>query len=223
MSAAGIRKYDEKNVVNDLCVLSRDSDSMTYEEILEQSARIDKILDEFQKTKYVNKILLLEYLLYPIYKKLFRYIYFILKDYDAAYEVMYATIKSAYMDELLIERISDFNEWIFDIAKMLTLERIKKDNQTTLQSKIIKIFKRDKGNRWSDKNINDRFVLNMINDLENEYKDIILLRYYFGLSLREIAQARNMNVAAVKSRINKVLRILEKKLCSFSKEEESKK
>ena len=58
----------------------------------------------------------------------------------------------------------------------------------------------------------DRTVIREVNALPPRYREVIVLRYYQGLTLRETAEALNLSLTAVKARLNRANGLLRERL-----------
>lgn len=88
------------------------------------------------------------------------------------------------------------------------LEKEKKHKQNATQYRSIE--------NVIDLSCNDelesRYVANTIEELPLIYRDVIMLKYYYGFSVREIAKQLHLSVGGVKSRLETARKLLRKEL-----------
>ena len=75
--------------------------------------------------------------------------------------------------------------------------------------------------RPADFEFSDNTVLNEVMRLPAKYREVILLRYYEGLKLKEVADALGLSDGKVRSRLNKANEILWDRLKEWYYDEES--
>lgn len=118
---------------------------------------------------------------------------------------------------ILFENIKDlrtdlsFYSWSKTILVNICKSKLKKKEKIVYMDKIIE----DSVEENKDENI---FLDQIINSLDDIYKDVINLRYILDYDYKEIANILNIPLGTVKSRLNKAKSILkeslkEEKLC----------
>lgn len=146
---------------------------------------------------------LFEEQVHPIYKDLFRYIYSIVRNSALAEDTLQNTLEKAYKSMASFEGRSKFKTWIYTIARNESITLLRKYRRENLtgglqldmlcsgeqllpEEHIINAELRDQ-------------VVETINRLRPEYRDLIILRYYGGLSIEEISIALNVKINTVKT------------------------
>lgn len=157
------------------------------------------------KNKFLNSnIKHFEELIAPIYEKLYKYIYCIVRNGPMAEDAMQNTLLNAYghMSELRDEE--KFSSWIFTIGKRESIN-------------ILRVYKREVYIDFADSDTcnyksfayPDDFILDIekkdavvkiINNLKPRDRYIVLLRYYSDLPLQEIAEILNVNYNTIRTR-----------------------
>ena len=161
-----------------------------------------------KKTLKKNKIDLDE-LYTDYYQKVFSYIYSRIQDYYEAQDLSEDVfVKIVNKIESFDESKSSISTWIFNITKNTLIDYYRKrhdgyeliDNYDYLQEEP----------EISEAELSD--LSEALERLSQEEKDIIILRYYDGYSLKEIAQMMSMSYGIVKLRHNKALNDLKNNL-----------
>ena len=139
-----------------------------------------------------------------VYKELYKFIYSIIKNQNLAEDILQQTLMKAYEKFDTIQDIKKFKSWIFTIAKNESLSCIRKYNrEIPSEDTYLELV----GGSSEDipeellikREIKEqvREAIKMLNPVDQE---IIYLRYYYDLSLNEIALILNLNENTVKTK-----------------------
>jgi RNA polymerase sigma factor (sigma-70 family) len=57
-----------------------------------------------------------------------------------------------------------------------------------------------------------RYIFHLINELDDDYRNVLILFYYYSYSYEDIGDLLNLNIGTVKSRIHRAKKVIYKKL-----------
>ena len=146
----------------------------------------------------------LEYLINRHKNKVFSYIMMVVKKRELAEDIFQDTfikvIKSLHAGKYSEE--GRFVSWVMRIAHNLIIDFYRKNKNLRTVSDDETDFPIFNSMKFSDQNIEDELVLNQIHSdlrgvieqLPNEQKEVVVLRYYKDLSFREIAESTNVSI-----------------------------
>lgn len=180
-----ILKFNKKNVHSK-------SYDITDEELVKMSVKGD--CDAFGILIKRNK----EYL----YKTAFLYV----KDQDKALDILQETIYIAFKNIKKLREYKYFKTWITRILINLAIKSLKKD------SKVIQI---ESVNDVIDENIGigiDEKVdlYNAVNELKEDFKDVVIMKYYNELSISQISDILGIPENTVKTKLSRARQMLKK-------------
>lgn len=159
-----------------------------------------------------------EELIAPIYEMLYKYIYCIVRNNALAEDALQNTFLNAYSHMAELRDEEKFKYWIFTIGKRESINILR-----TYSREVTIDFTESDMPRNQDFSCPDDLILidemrdsilEIINCLKPEDKDIVLLRYYADLSLNEIAGILNINYNTVRTRH----RYIKKRICEELKD-----
>lgn len=144
--------------------------------------------------------------IHPIYKDLYRFIYSIVRSQALAEDALQNTLEKAYKSLQQLKDQGKFKTWIYTIARNETftlLRKYKRENLAEADNVEINwLF--DKEQMLPEEYVSNiemrEYLIEIVNQLKPEFRDIIILRYYADLSLEEISTALNVKINTVKTR-----------------------
>ncbi len=129
-----------------------------------------------------------------------RLIHFKISDYEDAEDIIQETYLTAFVNFSHLKNSDRFKQWIISIAKN------KCNNYYRRKSKSIEIAEYDLSNISYKQNIFGRNessdIMDVINVLNNNSKEILKLYYFDELSQEEISKKLNIPIGTVKSRLH---------------------
>lgn len=147
----------------------------------------------------------LEELINRYKKKLYTYIFLIVRNKDLTEDIFQETFLKV-IKSLLNNQYSEngrFCAWLFRIAHNLIIDHYRRKNKYETLNKddydydIIDIINFSKNDHFENK-INENYLKknlrNLISQLPYEQKEIIILRIYLGLTFKEIAELTNVSI-----------------------------
>ncbi|MCF6364633.1 MAG: sigma-70 family RNA polymerase sigma factor [Bacteroidales bacterium] len=149
-------------------------------------------------------------------ERVYTYIFFIVKNEKLAEDIFQDTfikvIKSLRKGKYNEQGV--FVSWVIRIAHNLTIDYFRKDSRMPTYSNDVNseidIFN---SKRFSEETIEDEMikkqiaadVRNLVEELPNEQKEVILLRHFGNLSFREIAEQTNVSINTALGRMRYAL------------------
>lgn len=136
-------------------------------------------------------------------EKLYKMAYLYVKNENDALDIVQETITKAYVNMRTVKEERYFSTWLTKILINTALDVLRKN------SKII-LLKDELVERQSpDMRIEEKLdLLEAIEQLEEKYKTVIILRYYRDLPVQEIADYLNCPEGTVKSNLHRAIQKL---------------
>ena len=145
--------------------------------------------------------------------KLTNFIYRYTYDIDSAEDLAQDTLLKVYINKDSYKEIAKFSTWIYTIASNLAkteLRKIKRRktfsvSELSSDDQEFIIHKKDSASfeDVEDTNLSENILQKSIAMLDNEFKNIIILRDIQELSYEEISKILQIPLGTVKSRINR--------------------
>ncbi|WHH60207.1 RNA polymerase sigma factor [Petroclostridium sp. X23] len=154
--------------------------------------------------KVLQDMKLFEEQLHPIYKGLYSYIYSIARNPVLAEDILQNTLEKAYRSMSTLQQQNKFKSWIFTIAKnetMTLLQKYRRESLVDIPQQDVLMHDQQllPEHLVLNKEIRQT-VIQIINSLKPEFRDILILRYYSELSLDEISKVLNIKINTIKTR-----------------------
>lgn len=142
--------------------------------------------------------------LYSKYKeKLFRYAYYQLKNENDAEDAVSECIVMAYSEIVNIKKAESFSSWIFRIMYCTCTKYIKKQvaqRQTVEFSTVANTYIEEQ-----NKAENKTEVMQALDILSDEDREIVMLSVLGGLKSKEIAKIKNLAPGSIRSKLSRSL------------------
>lgn len=140
----------------------------------------------------------LEKLYIKYYSELYLYAFSLCKDRHLAQDLVSDTFFKAYLS--LDHEVGHFKYWIFRVCKNLYLDFLRKEkeycNEIALESiQPVSETPLDRIIESEEK----RRLYNLVVNLRASYREMLILYYYCGFSIKEISRSKNMTESAVKT------------------------
>jgi RNA polymerase sigma-70 factor (ECF subfamily) len=155
-------------------------------------------------------------------QQLFRHAMYILRDQDEAYDIVQETFIRAIREVRLFEPEFRMKAWLFRVAKNLCLNQVRNTNRRAAILKANPQPDRQEAHQWKQMFDGEQAILMMetLDRLSVDHREILVLRYYDELSYAEIAQVLDIKLGTVMSRLSRARqRILEILPTEFQLEE----
>jgi RNA polymerase sigma-70 factor, ECF subfamily len=154
--------------------------------------------------------------LYDNYKqRLFAYSYRMIPNHQSAEEIVQTTFIKAYGSLQSLQNPELFHHWLFSIARneVYTFLRRKYSNDSMQSIESEDVMSRDETPLESlvrDETL--QLLQGSINQLNPEYREVLILRHYEKLSYVEIGEITGDSVSSVESRLFKARKALAQKM-----------
>lgn len=156
----------------------------------------------------------------PFYDHLYKFIYCIVHNKSLADDIFQTTLINGYSHFGDLCNVNSFKSWIFSIAKNEAISTLKKYRREISIDSVDYDALIDDDNFFPEEYlINYEIkgaVIDAINSLNAEDREIIILRYYTGLKFEEISEILNMNFNTIRTRH----RAIKNKLYKYLKKHE---
>lgn len=137
-----------------------------------------------------------------IYKKLYQFAYYTLRNKEDAEDVVSDTVLDAFHSIKKLKSEDAFSSWIFCILSRKCKEKMRDYYRNEVELNTKYFTTENSGTKMEDA----IDVKEMLQELTYEDRMIITMHIIFGYKTREIAQALNMNENTVRSRESRVLK-----------------
>jgi RNA polymerase sigma-70 factor (ECF subfamily) len=165
---------------------------------MEKIMRLDNIFKHNKNKRYFEEQMSL------IYKDIYKFIYSIIKNKHLTEDILQETLMKAYEKFHTIRDIQKFKPWIFSIARNESLSWIKKYNrEIPSEDTYLELSADSLGDIPEElliKSETKEKIRESIKVLKSIDQEIMYLRYYYDLTLNEIALVLNMNENTVRTK-----------------------
>lgn len=149
----------------------------------------------------------------PYYERLFIKAYSIVKNKEDAKDILQEALIAAYKAFSKFKGKSNLYTWLYKIVvnKCIDFLRNSKKEDNLIQ-KISKPYNPNNSHldfflyefeEIYEQNKIFKSLIKIVNNLENKYKELIIMKYFDGLTYEEIAEIKNIKLGTVKSRLSK--------------------
>lgn len=152
----------------------------------------------------------MEKLYIKYHRELFLYAFSLCKNYHLAQDLTSDTFFKAYLS---LDDVSYFKYWLFRVCKNLYLDSLKGKREYCSDNILENTLSNNK--TPLDKIIESeekKHLYNLIINLHESYKEILILYYFCGFSLKEISMSRNTSKGATKTMLFRARNKLKKEL-----------
>lgn len=152
----------------------------------------------------------MEKLYIKYYRELYLYAFSLCKNYHLAEDLTNDTFFKAYLS---IDNESYIKYWLFRICKNLYLDYLKKNREycnediinltlTNNETPLDKIIKAEE----------KKHLYNQVINLKKSYKEILILYYFCGFSIKDISRSKNITEGAAKTMLFRARKKLKKEM-----------
>ncbi|PLR78338.1 RNA polymerase subunit sigma-70 [Bacillus sp. V3-13] len=139
--------------------------------------------------------------------KLFRMAFLYVKNEENALDIVQDTIYKAFISIKHLKEPHYFSTWITKILINTALDFIKKNNRMIPLSDVERFANSHKTNI-----VENLDLVEAIERLEEQYKTVIILRYYKDLSIKQIGEILECPEGTVKTRLHRAINKLKSDL-----------
>lgn len=137
-------------------------------------------------------------------EKLYRIAYAYVKNEQEALDIVSETVYKAYISIDTLKKPKYFNTWLTKILINISINTVNKSKKFIYLEEGI--LANDSVNY--DNKAEQIDMLNEVEKLDPKYKDVIILKYYDDLTVKEIAQVLEIPIGTVKTYLNRGLKSL---------------
>lgn len=157
-----------------------------------------------------------------LYNNMYQQVYFlalsIVKDQHLAQDVVQETFINVYNSIHTLNNDMTFIAWIDRITYNCSLKMIAKNGEMPLDNDVVEKTFSSAGREEPLEQVlskeKSQTMMNLILELSPEYRTTLILKYYEGMKLEEIASCMECSVGTVKSRLNRGKNALRKSILS---------
>ncbi len=136
--------------------------------------------------------------------QVFTYIYMVVKNQHLAEDIFQDTFIKV-IRSLKTGKYTDngkFISWVLRIAHNLIIDHFRKERLLSMISNEDSDYDMFNSSRYSDENIEDRIIRKqierdirkLIKELPDDQRQVLIMRYYLGLSFKEIAERTDVSI-----------------------------
>lgn len=147
-------------------------------------------------------------------EKIYRFIYYLVKDEDAAYDITQDTFVRAYQALPRFERKrGSFSTFLYTIARNLVIDKQRKRVSLSLDLDLVGEVKYEEDFEENiDSAERSKKVHQVLGSLDRFEKELVVLRYFEEMSFKRIAKIVGKEEGAVRVRVFRILKNLKEKL-----------
>lgn len=136
---------------------------------------------------------------------LLRHALYILRDQDDAYDIVQETFVRAIRETRLFDPDFRIKAWLFRVAKNLCLNQLRNTSRRSAILQANPMVDRQEAQQWKTLFDGEQSILMMetLDKLGDDHREILVLRYYDELSYTEIAQVLDIKLGTVMSRLSR--------------------
>lgn len=159
------------------------------------------------------------------YQRVFNTAYFILQDRYLAQDVVQETFLKAFQNIHKVQDGSKLGSWLGTIAARTAIDVLRKEKKYRFTAEKMAVNDSPHNYEYSsvERTIEKRFIKNLIRQkiasLKPEYRQVIILKYEYEMQDSEIADALDLSVGAVKSRLHRARLALKHILKNYNLDE----
>jgi RNA polymerase sigma-70 factor (ECF subfamily) len=137
-------------------------------------------------------------------------------NFHTAEDIAQEVFTKAYVSLPRLQEPQKFRNWVCRIARNCCLDHLRQRQvQSSLESSFVQLAEPEArevpGYRDLSEEMNTR-LLNAIDQLRDDYREILILKHLNGLSYKDIGGILNMSVSAVGEKLFRVRQMLKRKL-----------
>lgn len=153
----------------------------------------------------------LEILYFKYYREIYLYAFSLCQDYYLAEDLTNESFLKAYLT--LDDDINYFKYWIFRVCKNLYFDILTKEKKKVNLSNSTNFI--SDYETPLDKIIEDeekKRIYNLVVDLKDTYREVIILFYYSGFTIKQISKIQDVSEGLVKTNLYRARKKLKKKM-----------
>ena len=106
-----------------------------------------------------------------------------------------------------------FESWMYKIASNLFYDYLRNKQKEEIIHNSVKEQIADSSNSFNNKDDNRKWewLLDTLDDLDDELRELIMLKYYSGLSFKEIASIKNKPIGTILAKVHRGIKKIKSK------------
>lgn len=149
-------------------------------------------------------------------EKLYKMAYVYMKDEEEALEVFQETVYQAFKSIKKLKEDRYFSTWIIRILINISISTLRKKKRVVMINK--EILDNMAGNHVVETDVRID-LLNALNEMDEKYKTVLLLRYYQDYTIQQIAVILDCPEGTVKTNISRGIAVLREKMKGVYKDD----
>jgi len=161
--------------------------------------------EQIKLTATKNRRVAINLLIEKYRQPLLRHALYILRDQDDAYDIVQETFVRAIRETRLFDPDFRIKAWLFRVAKNLCLNQLRNTSRRAAILHANPMPDRQEAQQWKTLFDGEQSILMMetLDKLGADHREILVLRYYDELSYIEIAQVLDIKLGTVMSRLSR--------------------
>ena len=161
--------------------------------------------EQIKLTATKNRRVAINLLIEKYRQPLLRHALYILRDQDDAYDIVQETFVRAIRETRLFDPDFRIKAWLFRVAKNLCLNQLRNTSRRAAILHANPMPDRQEAQQWKTLFDGEQSILMMetLDKLGADHREILVLRYYDELSYTEIAQVLDIKLGTVMSRLSR--------------------
>jgi len=161
--------------------------------------------EQIKLTATKNRRVAINLLIEKYRQPLLRHALYILRDQDDAYDIVQETFVRAIRETRLFDPDFRIKAWLFRVAKNLCLNQLRNTSRRAAILHANPMPDRQEAQQWKTLFDGEQSILMMetLDKLGDDHREILVLRYYDELSYIEIAQVLDIKLGTVMSRLSR--------------------
>ena len=161
--------------------------------------------EQIKLTATKNRRVAINLLIEKYRQPLLRHALYILRDQDDAYDIVQETFVRAIRETRLFDPDFRIKAWLFRVAKNLCLNQLRNTSRRAAILQANPMPDRQEPQQWKELFDGEQSILMMetLDKLGADHREILVLRYYDELSYTEIAQVLDIKLGTVMSRLSR--------------------
>ena len=161
--------------------------------------------EQIKLTATKNRRVAINLLIEKHRQPLLRHALYILRDQDDAYDIVQETFVRAIRETRLFDPDFRIKAWLFRVAKNLCLNQLRNTSRRAAILHANPMPDRQEAQQWKTLFDGEQSILMMetLDKLGADHREILVLRYYDELSYIEIAQVLDIKLGTVMSRLSR--------------------
>ena len=133
-------------------------------------------------------------------EKLYRLAYYYVKNHHDAMDILQESILKGYSNLSKIKDKDSIDKYLSRIIINTAIDFIRKNSKM--------IFTDDECLKEVESEVNSSDINYAVDNLEEDLKSIIVLKYFYGYKISEVAEILDISISTVKNRMHKALKQL---------------